>query len=149
MLIESLIMGMCLSLVLTETIGIAIAGIVIPGYLALILHDPLTVISLAGAGIVVYLIVHVLSLHMVMYGRRLLIICILIGFLTRYLTRLLATASPDQLTFSMESFGFFIPGLIAYWIMRQGIVPTLSSIIIVSSLVRLIIIVIHQGVVIP
>ncbi len=148
MLIESLVLGMCLSLVLTETMGIAIAGIVIPGYLALIVHDPLKVISLAGAGIITYLIVHVLSLYLIIYGRRLLIICILIGFLTTYLTRLL-TAPPDSLTISMESLGFFIPGLIAYWIARQGIVPTLSSIIIVSSLVRLIIIVMHRGIVIP
>jgi len=149
MLIESLILGMCLSLVLTETMGIAIAGIVIPGYLALILHNPLEVINLAGAGIITYLIVQVLSLYVITYGRRLLIICILIGFLITYLTRLLLTASPASLMTTMESLEFFIPGLIAYWIVRQGIIPTLSSTLIVSSLVRLIIIIIHEGIVIP
>jgi len=130
-------------------VGIAIAGIVIPGYLALILHDPLKVISFAATGIIAYFIVQLLSLCMITYGRRLLIMSIMIGFLLTYLTRLLLTASLDSLTISMESLGFFIPGLIAYWIARQGIIPTLSSILIVSSLVRLIIIVIHNGIVIP
>lgn len=148
-MIESLILGMCLSLILTETMGIAIAGIVIPGYLALIVHDPLKVISLAGAGIVTYLIVQALSLYIITYGRRLLIICILIGFLITYLIRLLLTGSPDSLMTNMESLGFFIPGLIAYWIARQGIIPTLCSAIIVSSVVRLIIIIVHGGIVIP
>lgn len=149
MLFEAVITGMCVSLILTETMGIAIAGIVVPGYLALILHDPVMVIGIIAAGIITYLIIRLLSLYLIIYGRRLLILSILIGFVITYFSGMLSKVSLESLTISPESVGFIIPGLIAYWIERQGIIPTLCSMIIVSCLVRLIIIIIHNGMVIP
>ncbi len=140
---------MCISLILTETMGLAIAGIVVPGYLALILHDPLIVIGIMAAGIITYSIVRLLSLYLIIYGRRLLIISILIGFIITYFSGMLSKVPVESLTMVPGSVGFVVPGLIAYWIERQGLIPTLSSMIIVACLVRLIIIVLHNGVVIP
>ncbi len=149
MLLEAVILGMCLSLILTETIGLAIAGIVIPGYLALILHNPVQVISITVIGIITFLIVKLLSLYIIIYGRRLLIISILIGCLIVYFTKILSATTLETMTINIDAVGFVIPGLIAYWIVRQGVIPTLSAMIIVSSLVRLIIIIIHNGIIIP
>ncbi|MCK4250795.1 poly-gamma-glutamate biosynthesis protein PgsC [candidate division WOR-3 bacterium] len=149
MLIEAVGIGMFLSLILTETIGLAAGGIVVPGYIALVLHNPVQVISTIVVGLITYLIVKLISFYIIIYGRRLLIISILIGYLIAYITKISPMVALDTLSINIETIGFVIPGLIAYWIARQGIIPTLSAMIIVSSLVRLIIIIIHNGVVLP
>ena len=148
-LIESVGIGMFLSLILTETIGLAAGGIVVPGYIALVLHHPVQVVATILAGLITYLIIKILSRHIIIYGRRLLIISILIGYLIAYLTRLSPMLNFNAFSLNIQTVGFVIPGLIAYWIARQGIIPTLSAMIIVSSLVRLILIIVHNGVVLP
>lgn len=148
-LIESVGIGMFLSLILTETIGLAAGGIVVPGYIALVLHHPVQVIATVLAGLITYLIIKILSKYIIIYGRRLLIISILIGYLIAYLTRISPMLNLNTFSLNIQTVGFVIPGLIAYWIARQGIIPTLSAMIIVSSLVRLIIIIVHNGVVLP
>lgn len=140
---------MFLSLILTETIGLAAGGIVVPGYIALVLHNPIQVIATVCAGLITYLIIKLLSSYIIIYGRRLLIISILIGYLIAYLTRISPTINLNEFNMNIQTVGYVIPGLIAYWIARQGIIPTLSAMIIVASLVRLIIIIIHNGMVLP
>ncbi len=148
-LIESVGIGMFLSLILTETIGLAAGGIVVPGYIALVLHHPMQVIATVVAGLITYLIIKLLSTYIIIYGRRLLIISILIGYLIAYLTRISPTINLNEFSMDIQTVGFVIPGLIAYWIARQGIIPTLSAMVIVASLVRLIIIIVHNGMVLP
>lgn len=147
MLIEAIGIGMFLSLILTETIGLAAGGIVVPGYIALVLHHPVQVISTILVGLITYVIVKFMSLYVVIYGRRLLIVSILVGYVIAYFTKISPMVSLDALSINIETVGFVIPGLIAYWIARQGIIPTVSAMIIVASLVRLVIIVIHNGIV--
>jgi len=147
MLIEAIGIGMFLSLILTETIGLAAGGIVVPGYIALVLHHPIQVISTIIVGLITYLIVKFISFYIIIYGRRLLIVSILVGYVIAYFTKISPMLSLDTLSINIETVGFVIPGLIAYWIARQGIIPTFSAMIIVASLVRLIIIIIHNGIV--
>lgn len=149
MLIEAIGIGMFLSLILTETIGLAAGGIVVPGYIALTLHNPVQVISTIIIGIIAFLIVKLLSYYITLYGRRLLIVSILIGYLLAYITKISPALTLNAMSLNIETVGFVIPGLIAYWIARQGIFQTISAMIIVSSLVRLIIIIVHNGVVLP
>jgi poly-gamma-glutamate biosynthesis protein PgsC/CapC len=134
---------------MTEMIGLAAGGIVVPGYMALVLHSPIQVLSTILAGIITFFIIKVISFYIIIYGRRLLIVSILVGYLIAYFTKISPVLAIDSLSLNIETVGFVIPGLIAYWIARQGIIPTLSAMIIVSSLVRLVIIIIHNGVVIP
>ena len=148
-LIEAVGIGMFLSLILTETIGLAAGGIVVPGYIALVLHDPVKVVATVLAGMITFLIVKLLSRYIIIYGRRLLIISILVGYLIAYFTRVSPVLNLNAFSLNIQTVGYVIPGLIAYWIARQGIIPTLSAMIIVSSLVRLIIIIVHNGVVLP
>jgi poly-gamma-glutamate biosynthesis protein PgsC/CapC len=99
--------------------------------------------------IAAYLIVRVIAHYMLVYGRRLLIISILIGYLIGYATKLFPPINLSRNYIDISTIGFVIPGLIAYWFNRQGILETLSAMIIVSVLVRLIIIVVTGGVIIP
>jgi poly-gamma-glutamate biosynthesis protein PgsC/CapC len=149
MLIEAIGIGMFLSLILTETVGLAAGGIVVPGYIALTLHNPVQVLSTIIIGIITSFIVKALSYYIILYGRRLLIASILIGYLLAYMTKISPALTVNTLNFNIETIGFVIPGLIAYWIARQGIFQTVAAMIIVSTLVRLILIIVHNGVVIP
>tara|TARA_Y100000590_G_scaffold450443_1_gene590119 strand:- start:868 stop:1353 length:486 start_codon:yes stop_codon:yes gene_type:complete len=131
-------LGMVISLFLTETIGVMAGGIIVPGYFALYLQDPLQTITTFFIGMLTYWIIFLLSKFLLIYGRRRLILCLLIGFLLGYCFRLIVAANNIELNY----IGFIIPGLIASWMDRQGIVRTISVILIVSSIVHLFLILI-------
>ena len=136
-------MGMVISLFLTETIGVMAGGIIVPGYFALYLHNPLMVIITFSVSIITYLIVLTLSKFMLIYGRRRLILCLLLGFLFGYLLRIILDGIGgfqimiNDHWIDIEYIGYIIPGLIASWMDRQGIVRTISVILIVASIVNL------------
>ena len=136
-------LGMIISLFLTETLGIMAGGIIVPGYLALYLHNPIKIISTLIISIAAYLIVYLLSKFILIYGRRRLILSLLIGFFLGYILRIVLDNSGFQIMINnhwmeLEYIGYIIPGLIASWIDRQGIVRTVSVILIVASIVNLI-----------
>jgi poly-gamma-glutamate biosynthesis protein PgsC/CapC len=149
MIIIAVGLGMVLTLLFTETIGLAAGGVVVPGYIALNLHHPAQILATILVAIATYLIVRVIAHYMLVYGRRLLIVSILIGYVIGYATKLLPPISLSQNYIDISTIGFVIPGLIAYWFNRQGILETLSAMVIVSVLVRLIIIVVTGGVILP
>ena len=135
-------MGMVISLFLTETIGVMAGGIIVPGYFALYLHNPLMVIITFLISLITYSVVLILSKFMLIYGRRRLIICLLLGFLFGYLLRLILDITGFQIMINnnwieLEYIGYIIPGLIASWMDRQGIIRTISVILIVASIVNL------------
>jgi poly-gamma-glutamate biosynthesis protein PgsC/CapC len=149
MIIIAVGLGMVLTFLFTETIGLAAGGVVVPGYIALNLHHPVQILTTILVAIATYLIVRVIAHYMLIYGRRLLIVSILIGYLIGYATKLFPPIPLAQNYIDISTIGFVIPGLIAYWFNRQGILETLSAMIIVSVLVRLIIIVVTGGVILP
>jgi len=101
----------------------------------LFLHDPYRVIGTIGISIFVYLIVQGLSKVMLIYGKRRLVLSLLLGFLFGYLSRIYMTF-PDQ-AMNLAGIGNIIPGLIASWIDRQGIIRTVSVILITATIVQL------------
>ena len=129
-------LGMVLSLFLAETLGVMAGGIIVPGYFALYLQSPIQVIITFVISLLTYSIVYFMSKFLLIYGRRRLILCLLVGFLIGYIFRV--TISTMMIEFNY--IGFIIPGLIASWMDRQGIVRTISVILIISSIVHLILI---------
>ena len=73
--------GMVLSLILTETLGVTAGGIIVPGYIALYIDEPIKVISTIFVSLLVFLFVKVLSNFMLIYGKRRLVLSLLLGFL--------------------------------------------------------------------
>ena len=135
-------LGMVISLFLTETIGVMAGGIIVPGYFALYLHNPLMVITTFAISLTTYLIVRFLSRFMLIYGRRRLILCLLLGFLFGYLLRIILDYTGFGIIINgdwieLEYIGYIIPGLIASWMDRQGVIRTVSVILIVASIVNL------------
>lgn len=86
-------------------------------------------------------LVQVLSRLTILYGRRRFILMILVGFAFQWLYRTLAI-NTQLLPVEIDTVGYIIPGLIANEMGRQRLLLTLSSLAIVTVLVRLILILI-------
>jgi len=131
--------GLVISLFFVEMFGFTAGGMIVPGYLALSLHKPLDVALTVAAGFVTFAIVHTLSSFMIVYGRRRTVLMILTGYLVGMLARY-STGSFSGAEIDLSVVGFIIPGLIAIWLDRQGIVETLAALVTASVFVRLILI---------
>ena len=62
--------GLFVGLTFTELFGLASGGLIVPGYLALYLTEPLTVALTLGGGLLTYGVVRALSTFLIVYGRR-------------------------------------------------------------------------------
>lgn len=149
MLFQAIGLGLVVSLVFTEILGLAAGGLVVPGYIALYLDQPLRILGTVLAALATYACVRVLSRFILLYGRRTMVFCVLGGFLFGYLTRylLVLNASLDlgMDASLLQAVGYIIPGLIAYWMMRQGIVETLCTMFMAAFIVRLALVAAHGG----
>ena len=139
--------GMCLSLMLTETLGVTAGGVIVPGYIALFLDEPFKIIVTFSIAILVVLIIKVLSNFMFIYGKRRLVLSLMLGFIFGYFSKLYL--DPNKFlfmgSFDISSIGNIIPGLIASWMDRQGTLKTMSVIMIIAVACRLILIIISGG----
>lgn len=149
MIYQSIGLGLVVSLVFSEILGLAAGGLVVPGYIALYLDQPLRVLATVLAALLTYGVIRLLGRFTLLYGRRTLVFCVLAGFFFGYLTRYLLVFNA-MIGISLEaellqSIGYIIPGLIAYWMMRQGIAETLCTMIMAAFIVRLALVVAHGG----
>ena len=129
--------GMVLSLFLTETLGVTAGGIIVPGYIAMNLESPERLIITFGISIITFLIIKSLSHFIMVYGKRRLVLALLIGFILGYLTR-----SENNLVSSLTELDFavignIIPGLIANWMDRQGVLRTICTVLITAGITKL------------
>ena len=123
---QSIGLGLLISLIFSETLGIAAGGMVVPGYLALMVHEPMRIagtilVSLATLGVV-----KIISRYALVYGRRRIVVAVLVGFIFGAVSRDLLIFHVQGTALEFQTIGFIIPGLIANWMDRQGIVSTLS-----------------------
>jgi poly-gamma-glutamate biosynthesis protein PgsC/CapC len=146
---QSIGLGLVVSLVFSEILGLAAGGLVVPGYIALYLDQPLRVLGTLLAALVTYACIRLLSRVILLYGRRTLVFCVLAGYVFGYLTRhllvlnaMLGLGVDAQI---LQSIGYIIPGLIAYWMLRQGIVETLCTMFMAAFIVRLALVVAYGG----
>jgi len=143
MLIEGVGLGMFFSFFFSEALGLAAGGIVVPGYFALTLSNPFRVLATVLLGIACALVAKVVSSFMILFGRRLFLFCVVLGYLLGYLTKVFPEIPLRAEVISIETIGYVIPGLLGYWIHRQGIIETLSTLTVVAVLVRLILIILN------
>ncbi|MAS77988.1 MAG: poly-gamma-glutamate biosynthesis protein PgsC [Candidatus Marinimicrobia bacterium] len=138
-------LGIALSLILSETLGVTAGGVIVPGYIAMHLHNPDQIIMTFIASIIVIILIRMLGKFVFIYGKRRLVLTLLLGFIIGYISRNYFYSPIDS--FSYEVIGNIIPGLIASWMDRQGIVRTISAVIITSVLVKLTIMVLSGGII--
>ena len=144
-LTECVALGLLLSLYLSEVLGFVAGGLVVPGYFVVISSKPLMLLATIAASLLSLLCLRLLSKFTLIYGRRRLLIAVLLGFLFSELSRMLFYISPSEFLVELQAFGFIIPGLLAYWMDKQGVWPALGMLSVVVTIVRLLIIIIHGG----
>lgn len=144
-IINAIGIGLVVSLVFSETMGLAAGGMVVPGYIALSLRDPVKIGMTLMLGLATYLVVRLLSNFMIMYGRRRTVVIILIGFVLGWFSRSFLVFDVAGQTVEMAAIGFIIPGLVGMWIDRQGITETAATLLTSGVLVRLVLILIYGG----
>lgn len=130
--------GLAISLLYAEMFSVAPGGIIVPGYLALAVHEPLTVIVTFIVSLLTFFIVRVLATVTIIYGRRRTVLMILVAFLLGSLIRAGFAIGPLVGPFEIDVIGYLVAGLIAIWMDRQGVVVTISSALTASVTTRLI-----------
>lgn len=135
--------GLIISFFLFELLGLTPGGLVVPGFLALELHEPVKLLITVVLSIITYLTTKLLSNFMLLYDRRHLIVSVLAAFLLgEIFNRFPVVCNSD---YQLQGIGFILPGLIAYWMEAQGLVRTLCSMLISASLIHLLLDIITGG----
>jgi poly-gamma-glutamate biosynthesis protein PgsC/CapC len=130
-------LGIAVSLLVSEVVGVSAAGLVVPGYLALHLDQPARLAATFAVALATWALVRFgLSRLVVLYGRRRLAVAVLAGFLLNVLAERLLLALPAQ-PVDARVIGYIVPGLIASEAVSQGVVPTFAVTILVAVVVRL------------
>ena len=73
-------LGMIISLMLTEIVGVTAGGLIVPGYIALSLHNPYAVLFTFCISLITLLILNFLSRFLIIYGKRRLVFCLILSF---------------------------------------------------------------------
>ena len=134
----SLFVGVVLSLIFAEKFGINPAGLVVPGYLALIFDQPIMLLSVLIISCLTYFIVsNGISKWVILYGRRKFAAMILTGMVIKFIFYLLYPLTPFEMV-EVSGIGVVIPGIIANTIQKQGVVITLSTTMLLTCITYII-----------
>jgi poly-gamma-glutamate biosynthesis protein PgsC/CapC len=138
----TIILGIVVSTIIYKRTGLTLGGVIICGYLALFVGQPLHIIVTLVIAYITYQIVYkILQKRFMLNGRKLFEIEILVGLIFQVLwiivIRLFITTNID-LTI-LYGIGFVLPGVIAHDMGRQGARNTIGSILLGVSIVALII----------
>jgi poly-gamma-glutamate biosynthesis protein PgsC/CapC len=135
-LIVGLGVGLAVSLLLAETLSIAPGGYIVPGYIAVNLGTPGRVAATIGVALATFLVMKLIGRYLLLYGMRRFVLYLLMGFTLGLVYSLMIEHSAGD---AVEAIGFVIPGLIASWMDRQGVVVTLGSMMTVAVIAALVV----------
>ena len=138
MIIESIFLGILLGFIYYEFVGLTPGGVIVPGYIALYLHEPIILVTTLVVVLLTFFILKGLSRLVILYGRRAFLASVIIGFLLKWAIESYILLH-STFSYDLKVIGYIIPGLIANEMRRQGIFETLISLVFVSSVVRLVI----------
>ncbi len=134
MVIETLFIGLIIGFIFYELTGVSAGGVVAPGYIALYIHQPNKILVTILIALAVWGILEFLSRNFIVYGRRKLLLALLLSFSIKLLLE--QWIQPlQQLPFDIQSIGYIIPGLIANEMSRQHFVKTISALGIVTAII--------------
>ena len=138
-------LGLVISLIFSETLGLAAGGMVVPGYVALLIHDPFRLVGTILASLATLGALKLLSRYALVYGRRRIVVSVLVGFVFGAVSRELLVFRFNGFPVELQTIGYVIPGLIANWMERQGVLQTICVMITTAVLVRLLLMILHGG----
>ncbi|MDR0577580.1 MAG: poly-gamma-glutamate biosynthesis protein PgsC [Candidatus Accumulibacter sp.] len=137
LLAQSIALGLLFGFIVFELTGVVAGGLITPGYFALYFDRPLLIAQALAVAMATMLVVRLLGLVMILYGRRRFILAVLVSFSLQWLSAGIIWGFHLAQT-RVDALGFIIPGIIAHEMERQGVGKTLSALFIVSVAVRLV-----------
>ncbi|MEJ1160581.1 poly-gamma-glutamate biosynthesis protein PgsC [Prosthecomicrobium sp. N25] len=139
MLTAALVIGVPVSLLVTEVIGLTAGGIIVPGYVALLLDRPAALLGFFLVSLACFGLVRLLQRHLVLFGSRAFAVTVLAGLaLSLTADWLVEVAGPGPIEWA--GLGYIVPGLVAHQFDRQGILPTLAALAIAAAATRIILV---------
>ncbi len=136
-------LGLLFALICYLATNLSPGGMITPGWLALLLvEDIRRAAVLLSAVALTYALVRVLQRLVILYGKRLFATVVMVAvFLQVGFILLFLDVLPESVTLSLHAqaaetttLGFIVPGLIAYQLLRQPVVPTFIAIATVTAL---------------
>ncbi len=131
----SIVVSIVLGFLFGEMTGWLTGGLVVPGYLALYVDQPLRIVMTYAAAAFAFFAVKVLSRVTILFGRRRFMAFILagicIGALLDALVRWLPPTGSD-----LRAIGYVVPGLIANDAWKQGPWRTLLASLVITLATR-------------
>jgi len=137
MIIEALFIGLVVGFVFYEATGVSPGGVIAPGYFALFVHQPERMLGTIIVALLVWGALELLSPSSLLFGRRRLLVALLIGFSIKLLIEQWVLPA-SGLELELQAIGYLIPGLVGNEMARQSVVPTLAALGSVTVLVYLI-----------
>lgn len=138
-MVQAVGLGVVVSFFFMELTGLSAGGLVVPGYLAFFWDNPLRIAVTMLIALATYGIIRLLANYVILFSRRRFLATVLVGLILGYLLESLVFQFPTGYR-DLQAIGYIIPGLIANDMLKQGIINTVSSTLLVSLLVRLIIV---------
>lgn len=130
----ALAVGMVIALLFAEKTGIVPAGLVVPGYLALVFDQWRFLLVIIFISLITYLIVQFgVTRFVILYGRRKFAAMLIVGMMVKLVFDYFYPIFPFEV-YEFRGIGIIVPGIIANTIQKQGVVVTLASTLIVSFL---------------
>jgi poly-gamma-glutamate biosynthesis protein PgsC/CapC len=131
MTFEMLFIGLIIAVIYVEIMDIYPGGIIVPGYVALYLDEPLRVLATIFIALLSLYTYKILSRFLILFGKRRFVMIVILGGLWAQLWFiLLPHFFSDPL--GLRAIGWIIPGLLANNLEKQKILPTLASMFIVA-----------------
>jgi len=133
MVVETLLIGLVLALLWAELTDISPGGLIVPGYFALYLGQPLRVAATLAVALLTLAAYRILARHLILFGRRRFVLMVLVGAV---LAQGWIVLSPGLFAApaGLRAIGLIIPGILGSSLVRQRAAPTLASLAAVSIL---------------
>ena len=121
----AIIIGTLISLLVDELFGIQCGGLIVPGYLAMVIDDIPCILLVFAISFIVYVIVnYVLPKFMILFGKRKFAVTLLLGIFLKLVVELLFPVFPFA-TVAFRGVGAITPSLLANTYSRQSILYTI------------------------
>ena len=124
----ALAVGCAISLLFAERFQLLPAGLVVPGYLALLFNQPLSLVAVLLISLLTFFIVkYGIGRMTILYGRRKFVAMLLTGMT-------LSLMLGGSLAWILSAIGLIVPGLIANTMERQGVKLTLGITVLLTTI---------------
>ena len=130
---EMVMLGIVFSLGYYELTLLSPGGLIVPGYMALCLTQPLRIVYTLGIALLTWGLMRLLSHFLILYGRRRFALAVLLSFLLSA-----GISALGVLPFQTNLIASLAPGLMVRDMERQGLWKTLASLAIVTGLLALV-----------